>query len=232
MRRTDVRKGSRLLRKTSAALVLVALAAASCGGKRADERANHGVRAEGLGAIPYESLQDWVSYADAVVVARVTGESEVPPTKEEVDAGEGVIGRRVGVDVEQVVWRRDPPAPTAPDHLTFDTWGWAFKGDARRPMGDGSTRLEVGHRYLMPIANTELDGWSPINPATVTPYEEDHIVPNARVALDSVSSLEGQSIDAIHGQLEQVAPYPEAVANGDLGPMARAQAVADAGGGD
>ena len=58
---------------------------------------------EGAGWKPGQTIDDWVTYADYVLAVTPTDESEVPPTKGEIQKGEGLIQRRLTLRVDNVV---------------------------------------------------------------------------------------------------------------------------------
>ncbi|MGW1024171.1 hypothetical protein ACWD4J_10690 [Streptomyces sp. NPDC002577] len=115
---------------------------------------------QGSDHLPSETASDWVTYADHVVVVTVAGEQEIPPTELEVARGEGVIGRELTLEIEQVLWSRDG-APQAPSTWNYSAVGYEFKdGDtsnrtkmalAERP------RVESGHQYVMAMVWEEAE---------------------------------------------------------------------------
>lgn len=106
--------------------------------------------------IALDSLGDVVTWADTVAVVTVVSEEQAPGAEDTGD--EPLLGRRVVVRVEDVVWSRpgteQPPA-------TFETQapGWVRDDDGGlTPMRDRSgIRVEVGGTYLAPIVF--IDGW-------------------------------------------------------------------------
>ena len=56
--------------------------------------------------LPSASTTDWVTYGDLAVRARALEVVEVPPSAEELQAGEGVVGRQVKFGVEDTVWEQ------------------------------------------------------------------------------------------------------------------------------
>ncbi len=73
-------------------------------GRGAPERSGGAV--QGSDRFFSNGLSDWVSFADAVVVVRVTREERVSPSPEETQRGEGYVNRVVTIDVEESVWTR------------------------------------------------------------------------------------------------------------------------------
>ncbi|HEX6652870.1 MAG TPA: hypothetical protein VF072_09015, partial [Thermoleophilaceae bacterium] len=98
-----------------------------------------------------DSLHDIRSFADAMAVVRAVREA-VPPTPDGPEGWAGLIGRYVTVRVERELWRR-PNAPKPPQRFRFNDFGWTGTLDDRRPfVGCGATRMEIGRRYLAPVA--------------------------------------------------------------------------------
>ncbi len=107
-------------------------------------------------AYPQDTLTDLVSYADEVSVAVVTGERPLPTGPEEETGG--YYGRAVTVRIEDTVWR-GPSGLTAPRTFEFVTWGWSGSYDDAIA-GCGGARLEVGKRYLLPLARADGRWWA------------------------------------------------------------------------
>jgi hypothetical protein len=97
-----------------------------------------------------DSLHDVRSFSDAIAIIRGVRETiPAPPGGPEGYAG--LIGRRVTVRVERVLWRR-PNAPDPPRRFRFSDLGWTGTLENRRPLvGCGATRMKLGRRYLAPI---------------------------------------------------------------------------------
>lgn len=198
------------------------------------------VTAQATMRLPGTSLEDWVSYGDAVVIATATSERELPPSPDDEALGEGLIGREVGLSVDRVLWSR-AGAPPPPPTLTLLAPGWVFDGTDRSEMElSGVDRMAPGRRYLIPIVRYPDTGWGPL--ATVTPLDSsDRIVAGASVAdadlavptLDgddtpsvrALPALRGRSPDAIAAVLADTPPDPTAAAYFHLDPMARWDAV-------
>ena len=81
-----------------AMVTLVTLLVAACGSSR-DEMI---VAASSSSVVPMETLEDWVTYGDHLVELTVLDERRIPPTEEEMQRGEGTIGRRITVKVNDV----------------------------------------------------------------------------------------------------------------------------------
>jgi hypothetical protein len=111
--------------------------------------------AQGDDRLPSTTATDWVTYADHVVVVSAVSERILPPTRTEIERGEGLLGRIVHLKVEDVLWSRDG-APAAPKNWDYNAVGVTFTDgdlDARRPVAlRDQPRVERGHQYIMAIA--------------------------------------------------------------------------------
>ena len=132
--------------------------------------------------LPSTTAEDWVTYADHVLVVTPTDEEEVPPAEDEVQRGEGLIGRQVSLTVDGVLWSRPDPDRPAPDTLSWQVWGWQFEGgpDDRWPVvGSGTARIEPGHTYVVAVSWEDARcssgdprvsaQWRPLGGAAVVP---------------------------------------------------------------
>ncbi|MFE2293889.1 hypothetical protein [Streptomyces sp. NPDC059452] len=121
--------------------------------------------------LPSVTSTDWVTYADQVVVARPTAERELPASAEEIEAGEGYIGRAATLTVDEVLWTRTG-APTAPGAVDMNVAGWLFKDGQRRAFAvPDSPRLEKGHTYIIALARLDDGTWSALGSEGVLPYD-------------------------------------------------------------
>lgn len=104
--------------------------------------------------LPGTTATDWATYGDYVVQVSVRSEAALPADPDVARTGEGLIGRTVDVNINNVYWSR-PGLPTAPPKsLTLSTLGWQLKDGRRIPLSaNGFPRLNVGATYLMPITN-------------------------------------------------------------------------------
>jgi hypothetical protein len=188
----------------------------------------------GLDALPDHTLEDWVSYSDAVVVAEIVsedGESELSP--DELASGEGLTVRYVTARVGEVVWTQDDvQADAVPRGLSIDAPGWLYSEGNKTPyvMDDG-IRLEVGESFLMPIAEFDSGGWGPIGFGTPVRGEQvsglDVEEPAGQVESAS-SELSGMDTAEVASELAATPPDPVAAENADLDPLGRYRAVAAA----
>ncbi|HEY1094652.1 MAG TPA: hypothetical protein VGE61_08100 [Glycomyces sp.] len=113
------------------------------------------VLAHGSDHLPSVTAADWVTYADHVIVVEAVAEQAIEPSAEELERGEGIIGRTVTLAVEDVLWSRDGAPQAAPASWEFSAAGWTFtEGDlegAREMALADFPRVEVGHQYVMAI---------------------------------------------------------------------------------
>lgn len=128
--------------------------------------------------LPSETLTDWSTYSDHLVVVTVAGQRELAPTPEEVAAGEGYIPRVISLDIDKVLWSRKD-APSAPASFETDLDGWQFNGDRRTAVRlRGEPMMEVGKQYVLPILyfdkteTVQNAGWSTLSPNSIFPYQE------------------------------------------------------------
>jgi hypothetical protein len=230
------------MRKTATALGLVLGLLAACSAN--DATPPNPVRGEAVYAYPFDTLEDWVSYGDVVVIGKVTGEERIPPGPENADQvarGEGVtIERRLSVEVQRVIWRH-PSAQDPPAVFDFGTSGWVLKDHREVPFTtEGQPRLEVGGRYLMPIVFT---GEAPyvVGRGAFPVDDTDHVSAGADddFAAELADGSDGQewilelaevqfaglSADDVAAKLSATPPDPVAEANRNLPARERSQAV-------
>ncbi|MFI6575031.1 hypothetical protein ACIBFB_04465 [Nocardiopsis sp. NPDC050513] len=70
---------------------------------------------------PGATAQDWVTYADHVILARAVDQEVQEPTPIEVERGEGMVGRTVTLEVRRVLWSAPDPAQPAPEVYEYPT---------------------------------------------------------------------------------------------------------------
>jgi hypothetical protein len=98
-----------------------------------------------------DTFQDWVTYGDYLVEFVVVSEERIPPSKEELDRGEGTIGRRITIDLSKPLWSRPTLRKGLKAPSTIVTGGgfWAFHGKTeQRVRIDNRDWLEVNSHYL------------------------------------------------------------------------------------
>jgi hypothetical protein len=89
----------------------------------------------------------------------------------------GLVGREVTVRVVRTLWRRARVARAA-RVLRFGVWGWMYDNDqdshsARaRLVAEGSTRMEVGRRYLAVLVRLRGE-WMPLRDSAVMTLSRD-----------------------------------------------------------
>jgi len=148
---------------------------------------------------PSESVQDWRTYADLVVLASVSAES--PP---KVDSGRGsdssgvdLIGRTVNVMVKEVLWKStDRPAP---DQFNIEVFGWfvSDQGELSEAAARGAPRLEPGRSYVLALGwrgamcsegdETEPAHWSVIGTRGAVPADGGKV---------GIGEFEGSTLNA------------------------------------
>lgn len=177
-------------------------------------------------AFPVDTLEDWASYADALATFEVRSETELPLTDAEQEAGEGLVMRSVEIAVQDVLWARQG-APKVPETVSFITYGWVIKGSERRPANTGAgARLEVGDRYLAPLANSRMGGWGPLSPGQVFRVDGDRITMEWTPTDDTAAKrIGGRSLDEAARILDATEPDPLTVKYSDLDPIDRAGAA-------
>jgi len=114
------------------------------------------VLGDGDDRLPSATATDWVTYADHVVIVSATSERALPPSRTEMERGEGLIGRKVGLEVKEVLWSRKGAAQPAPRSWEYNATGWVFsdgKLEDRQPLAlRERPRIESGHQYVLAIA--------------------------------------------------------------------------------
>jgi hypothetical protein len=139
--------------------------------------------------LPSVTAADWVTYADHVVVVEALSEEALAPTAEDLERGEGIIGRTVALSIEEVLWSREGAAVAAPATWEYSGLGWHFdEGDVTDTVEmalHDLPRVEVGHRYVMAIrwekAVCDEDGeytraqWRGLGEGSEIPYDDDTI---------------------------------------------------------
>jgi hypothetical protein len=144
---------------------------------------------QGSDHLPSVTATDWVTYADHVIVVEAVEEQAIPPTADELERGEGVIGRVVSLTVEDVLWSREGATRAAPATWEYSGLGWYFaEGDTTAAVEmalHDLPRVEVGHQYVMAIrwekAVCDEDGeytraqWRGLGEGSEIPYDDNTI---------------------------------------------------------
>jgi len=204
--------------RSAASVIAVALIAAGCGGSAA-------INSSASERFPTSSLQDWISYADHIAVYTVVAEREIPPSPEEIERGEGMIGREITLRVEQTLWSA-ARAPELPGEFRATALGWAFQNGEKTPFDtEHGGRVEVGKRYVSPLTMVEDDPAHPWWPLTQLPVDGDEVAGGPPTA--AKERLDGRSFGEIRAVLARQAPDPAAARHFDLRPTERIRAVLD-----
>lgn len=209
-------------------LVLVALTAAGCGGT---EQGAAPINANGSSAYPHETLTDWVTYGDSVVVYEIVSEKELPQSKDELASGEGLIMRELTARVVKPVWTAEG-ASKVPSEFVFVSNGWAVKDKERHPVNsEGVGRLEVGKQYVGPISPGSPygeHGWYPMAHAETMQWSDGRASlgptskENRTEAVQKVAGLNAQQIAAL---LDRQTPDPKVPKDRSLSPRERWRAA-------
>ncbi|WP_405794489.1 hypothetical protein [Streptomyces sp. NBC_01506] len=105
--------------------------------------------------LPSQTAEDWVTYADHVVVASAVTEREVAPNEAELQRGEGIIGRQVTMRVDDVLWSRAGASQKPPSTWDYTAAGWQFvagdTADRRTMVLEDRPRVESDHTYVMAL---------------------------------------------------------------------------------
>lgn len=226
--------------RTSSAAAMTALAGVLCGALSYTLPARHGapdhasptpvaatssatpLTAEGLNLLPSETLRDWVTYGDHVVVAKLTSTRDLDTSDEEKKAGEGYIPRQVSFDVRRVVWSREG-APDAPDRVALGLDGSVFDATSTAPLRmEGQPALDkVGTEYVMVLtklrasAYTSVPGWVALSPDSIVPISPSDpttVTAGAGQRVSSaVSAVQGRTVDRVASLLAHTEADPFAV---------------------
>jgi hypothetical protein len=180
--------------------------------------------ADGESTFTTDSLHDLRSFADAVAIVRGVRES-VPPPPRGPEGYAGLIGRKVTARVERILWRR-PNAPEPPRRFRFGDLGWTGTLENRRPLVIcDETRMELGRRYLAPIAR-QHGVWFPFSPTRLR-LEGDRVVGgvDAGEPENSHQALAGRSVRGAARLVAQTKPYRAVVLHPEGSPADRWQRV-------
>ncbi|MDA1361394.1 hypothetical protein O1R50_17335 [Glycomyces luteolus] len=186
--RTRIAAAAGIIAAASVTGIIVAAIAAPAGGSStqgAAESQPEVMLGQGGDHLPSVTAADWVTYADHVVVVEAVEEQAIAPTAEELERGEGIIGRIVSLTVEDVLWSREGAAQAAPATWEYSGLGWYFAdGDTTNTVEMALIdlpRIEVGHQYVMAIrwekAVCDEDGeytraqWRGLGEGSEIPYD-------------------------------------------------------------
>lgn len=164
--------------KAASAVVALAIAGGVAWGVASADQGIGIALMEGEPRVPADTPAEWVTYADAVVVARVTAERDTISVSEaESDENGGYQPREVTLSVVSVIWKNEllPNATTPiPPTLTLQASGALVEDGQATPAAiEGSPRLAIDHTYIMPIGKFASSGtWEIINSTAVLPYDD------------------------------------------------------------
>lgn len=172
-----------------------------------------------------DTLHDLRSYSDAMAVVRAVDE-EIPPPPSGPEGWAGMIGRVVTVRVERVLWRR-PKAPAPPSSFRFSDWGWFGTLENRVPARVCDiTRMEIGTRYLAPIARLPRNTWYPFEEVRLR-LDGDLVVGGVDGGEPSHAhnALSGRSVGSAVRMVARTMPYRAVVSDPRRTPARRWQAA-------
>jgi hypothetical protein len=219
-RRMTARSLSRVTLSVLFALTVGLGFTAGCGSADESQRTVIVDASEGL---PFQSLSDWKSYADAVVVLRVTDErAESDPAAP--DSAQIAPLRYVATEFEEVIWSRLEQPPT---RLDFLTQGWEMLDGKQVPAASSEgPRLEVGERYLAAVV---VGGVRPgvMTASSVLLIDGDTVTAGERSTPFVQSNLEGRSLEDVANAVRAAEPDPLAAKYERLPPMERYSAVVE-----
>jgi hypothetical protein len=210
------------IRAVSLGLVLLL---AGCGTGEPAQKAGHRVSADGLNALPFATLQDWVSYGAQVAEVTVTGERETRVPAEASWRESPVSSRIVDVSVTRTLWHASGTSVRT-GSVSFTADGWAYTSTGRSPVvEEDGPRLEVGQAYVIPFAEF-TGGFAPLATGAVL-----HLTADRRIELvagqrsPGPRQLDGLTPAEAASRLAQVRPDPAADARRSLPPEERWRAV-------
>lgn len=182
--------------------------------------------------LPSETLTDWVSYSDHVVIAKVESERELETPAEAVQRGEGLIGRRISARVTTTLWSRTD-APDVPPSVDLLVWGWVLQEGKRLPFtSDGAPRPSVGQIYVFPLAQIKSGEWVVLAHSAVLPVTAGVVrTPDAAevgVVAPLAREYAGRAVEDLSRALAEAKPDSIAARYFDRDPEARWEAVVDA----
>jgi hypothetical protein len=182
--------------------------------------------------LPSETLSDWVSFGDHVVIAKVESERELDTPPEVVQRGEGLIGRRISAQVTTTLWSRSQ-APALPSTVDLLVWGWVLQDGKRLPFtSDGAPRLGVGSTYVIPLTQVKGGEWIVLAPSAVLPVTAQTIRAPGGAEVGTIAPLArayaGRAAADLGRDLAAATPDPVAARHFDEDPDARWAAVVEA----
>ncbi len=181
-----------------------------------------------LSATPYDSLEDWVSYADAVVVVEVVEEAVQPTSPTELP-GVYPVGRELTVSILRTIWRHNEEE-RPPTSFTYVGSVWMVRdGEQYRVSEDGATWPEVGRRYLAPINyDRSEDQWNPLFFSTVFTIAADDTFAAEASTLPAAHALDSKTMEEVEAVIRRTRPDPLAEEFRQLAPVEQFEAVSEA----
>ena len=90
-----------------------------------------------------ESFEDVAKHVDAIALGTPVDEAELPDS-EVIERGEGLLGRRITVRIDDVLWQRTG-APSLPPSLQTSGGSWSYDRGTRTPVFFFG---ELGRQYV------------------------------------------------------------------------------------
>lgn len=160
-----------------------------------------------------QSMEDWRSFSDALIVVRATRERRL-----ESPIGTPSIGREIHFQVVERLFVRDGVEVPTSVTWTVDGWHVVEAGSEVEVVTSGATRIELGQIYLVPVLQEFRDGepvgWSPLSlDATIAVVDGRLNLEDRREPSEFISSLDGLSVS------ETTARYRASSMIDGLGPV-------------
>ena len=211
--------------------ILLLVTSVACGERSSgDERSGgHVVVGQASAPFPYETLEDWKSYADHVAVFTVMDEEEVPfKPADDASKTEGSIQRKLTLRIDETVWSA-ADAPALPAQIKMNAPGWVLHDGKRSVLRiSGVPRVRPGERYLAPLVRVETitpPRWWPLYAGAQLLVEHGRIAPNAQADPSLRTELAGQTVEQVAAAVERQAPDPVAFEHRAKRPYDRFQTV-------
>lgn len=170
--------------------------------------------------LPSRTLEDWVSYGDAVVVIDVLNEAELPRDASIEQTGEGYIARAVEFRIASTLWSSNRIA--LPEGVfTSSVSGWFVHDNALTPATfNDAPRFEVGQRYVVSFVDFGNE-WAPQGSGAILRLEGDKVLPQEAAGPSAATDLVNLTPDEIIGVLRSTSSSPEVEGLMDLDPVSR-----------
>ncbi len=193
-------------RQMQRALVMAATAGLVLGTAACADSSRGPVIAEGSDRYPNVTAEDWVTYADHVVIATAVDDEALPLDEDDAANGEGGVDRMVTMQVDDVVWTSADPRHEAPTTFEWSGWGWALQNGERIEMAaEDEPRVEVDHTYVMALVyEPEFTDGGTQYPASWGSLGSDSVIPYDGTEL-GIGEVQGTI------QSEPTSPDPDAV---------------------